>query len=113
VKIETAKDLKRGVAASGISASATDAIFRTAKDAYGSAAGDDAAHWIVFRVVDIKTPAMDPNSTDSKQMAQAVQRELVADLTGQYVARLEDDLGASVNASVFAQATGNSTPDRE
>jgi hypothetical protein len=40
-----------------------------------------------------------------------VQRELSADLVGQYVARLEDDLGASVNASVLAQATGSSPPD--
>jgi methyl coenzyme M reductase alpha subunit len=40
-----------------------------------------------------------------------VQRQLSADLTDQYVARLEDDLGASVNASVLAQATGNSAPD--
>jgi hypothetical protein len=27
------------------------------------------------------------------------------------VARLEDDLGASVNAAVLAQATGNGPPD--
>jgi len=40
-----------------------------------------------------------------------VQGELSADLIGQYVARLEDDLGASVNASVLGQATGNSPPD--
>jgi hypothetical protein len=40
-----------------------------------------------------------------------VQGALSTDLIGQYVARLEDDLGASVNAAVLAQATGNGPPD--
>jgi peptidyl-prolyl cis-trans isomerase D len=113
VRIETAKDLKRGTATGGISARATDAIFHTANDAYGSAAGDDPAHWIVFRVVEVKTPLLNANSSDSERIAQTVQRELSADLAGQYVARLEDDLGASVNASALAQASGSTAPDRE
>jgi len=113
VRIETAKDLKRGAATGGISARATDAIFHTAKDAYGSSAGDDPAHWIVFRVVEVKTPPLNANSPDSERIAQTVQRGLSADLTGQYVARLEDDLGASVNASALAQASGGTAPDRE
>jgi peptidyl-prolyl cis-trans isomerase D len=113
VRIETAKDLKRGAATGGISARATDAVFHTAKDAYGSSAGDDPAHWIVFRVVEVKTPPLNANSPDSERIAQTVQRELSADLSGQYVARLEDDLGASVNASALAQASGSTAPDRE
>jgi hypothetical protein len=44
-------------------------------------------------------------------MTQTVQGELSNDLIGQYIARLEDDLGTSVNASVLAQAAGNSAPD--
>jgi hypothetical protein len=65
----------------------------------------------VFRVLEVNTPALDANSPDHERMAQAVQGELSADLIGQYVARLEDDLGASVNAAVLAQATGNGPPD--
>jgi peptidyl-prolyl cis-trans isomerase D len=113
VNVETAKDLKRGVAGGGVPASATEAVFRTAKDGYGSAPGDDAEHWIVFRVDEIKTPPIDENSPDNKQVAQTVQRELTGDLTGQYIARLEDDLGTSVNTSQLAQATGTSAPDRD
>jgi hypothetical protein len=44
-------------------------------------------------------------------MTQTAQRELSADLLAQYVARLEDDLGISVNASALAQSTGNNAPD--
>jgi peptidyl-prolyl cis-trans isomerase D len=111
LKVQTAKNIKRGAASDGISARMTDAVFQTAKDAYGSTAGDNPSQWIVFRVIDVNTPALDAKSADHERLTQVVQRELSADLTGQYVARLEDDLGASVNASVLAQATGNSAPD--
>jgi peptidyl-prolyl cis-trans isomerase D len=111
LKVQTANNIKRGSTSGGISAGMTDAVFQTAKDAYGSALGDSTSHWIVFRVVDVNTPALDANSPDHERMTQTVQRELSADLLAQYVARLEDDLGTSVNASVLAQATGNSAPE--
>jgi peptidyl-prolyl cis-trans isomerase D len=113
VKVETAKDLKRGVTSSTIPASMMDAVFRTAKDAYGSAASDDGSHWIVFRVTEVNTPALDAKSPANERMVQAVQQELAADLSGQYVAHLENDLGTSVNAALLAQAAGNSTPDTD
>lgn len=111
VKVQTAKDIKRGIANGNISPRMTDAVFQTAKDAYGSVAGDNPSQWIVFRVLDVNTPAFDANSPDRERMAQSVQRDLSADLIGQYVARLEDDLGATVNAAALAQAAGNSAPD--
>jgi peptidyl-prolyl cis-trans isomerase D len=111
LKVQTAKDLKRGTNSGGISASMTDAVFQTPKDSYGSVAGDKPSQWIVFRVVDVNTPGLDANSPDHERMAQTVQRELSADLSAEYVANVEDDLGVSVNAAVLAQATGNSAPD--
>ena len=111
LKIQKANNIKRGTASGAISAQMTDAVFQTAKDAYGSVAGDNSSQWVVFRVLEVNTPALDANSPDHDRIAQTVQRELSADLVGQYVARLEDDLGASVNASMLAQATGNSAPD--
>jgi peptidyl-prolyl cis-trans isomerase D len=113
IKVETAKDLKRSVTSSTIPASMMDGVFRTAKDAYGSAASDDGSHWIVFRVTEVNTPALDAKSRDNERMVQAVQQELAADLSGQYVAHLENDLGTSVNAALLAQATGTSTPDTD
>jgi peptidyl-prolyl cis-trans isomerase D len=113
IKVETAKDLKRSVTSSTIPASMMDVVFRTAKDAYGSATSDDGSHWIVFRVTEVNTPALDAKSRDNERMVQAVQQELAADLSGQYVAHLENDLGTSVNAALLAQATGTSTPDTD
>ena len=60
----------------------------------------------------VKTPALDPNSTEGKDLQQTVQRQLGDDVIGQYVARLENDLGTNVNAAVLAQAMGqNNAPD--
>ena len=111
LKVQAAKNIKRGNASGGISARMTDAVFQTAKDAYGTAAGDNPSQWIVFRVVDVNTPVLDTNSPDYARMTQTLQRELSADVLAEYVARLEDDLGTSINASVLAQASGNSGPD--
>ena len=111
LKVQTAKNIKRGTASDGISARMTDAVFQTAKDAYGSVAGDNPSQWVVFRVLEVNTPVLDANSPDHDRMAQTMQGELSADLIGQYVARLEDDLGASVNAAALTQATGNGPPD--
>lgn len=111
VKVQSAKNIKRGAANGDISARMTEAVFQTAKDAYGSAAGDDPTQWVVFRVLDVNTPPLDANSRDYERMTKTAQGELSNDLIGQYIARLEDDLGTSVNASVLAQAAGNSAPD--
>ena len=111
LKVEAASGLKRGKPTKGISGRMIDTIFHTAKDDYGSAEGDQPSQWIVFRVTDDKTPALDPNAPDIKTLAQTVQRQLSDDIMGQYVAWLEDDLGTTVNTAAMAQALGNGTPD--
>ncbi|HEY1979925.1 MAG TPA: peptidyl-prolyl cis-trans isomerase, partial [Xanthobacteraceae bacterium] len=111
VKVETASDLKRGAASGAISARMSDAIFRTAKDNFGISQGDATSQWIVFRVTDVKTPAIDPNSAEAKQTTDTIKKQMPDDVMSQYVASLESDLGTSINAPVLAQALGNSAPD--
>jgi peptidyl-prolyl cis-trans isomerase D len=111
VKVQSAKDFKRGGAVPGLSPRMVDVAFHTGKDAYGSAPSDDRSQWIVFRVTDVKTPARAPNSDDAKRDEQTVRRQLSDDLVGQYVIWLENSLGTTVNPGVLAQAMGNSGPD--
>lgn len=111
LKAETAGDLKRGGMNVALSPRMIDAVFHTAKDAVASAAGDTPTQWIVFRVTDVKTPPRDPNSDAAKKIAETVEHQMNDDLIGQYVARLEDDLGTKINAAVLAQAMGNGAPD--
>jgi peptidyl-prolyl cis-trans isomerase D len=111
LKIETASDLKRGGSSGDVSAKMTDAIFHTAKDAFGSAAGDNPTQWIVFRVTDVKTPKLDASSLQATRIQQTVQRQMSDDAYGQYMEWLEGNLGTSISPSMLAQAMGNGTPD--
>ena len=113
MKVQTTPNLKRGVSSPGISPKVIDAVFHTAKDAFGSSVGDQPTDWIVFRVTDVKTPALDANSTDGKKLVQLLQTAIGDDIFGQYVAWLENYLGTTVNQSVLAQASGNSTTENE
>jgi peptidyl-prolyl cis-trans isomerase D len=109
LKLESATDLKRGGASGAITPRMTEAIFQTAKDAYGDAAGDAPTQRVIFRVTNIKTPALDANSPEAKATAQTVQRQMADDLIGQYMAWLENYLGTNINAAALAQAIGNSS----
>ncbi len=112
LKIETADKLVRGKPAEGISAKVLNAVFHTAKDAFGSAEGDKPSEWVVFRVTGITDPKLDANSADEKRFADVVKRQEIDDIYGQYVTRLEDELGTSVNQAALAQAlSGSSAPD--
>jgi peptidyl-prolyl cis-trans isomerase D len=113
VKVQNAADLKRGTTTPGISPRAIDAVFHTAKDAFGSSEGDKPTQWIVFRVSEVKTPAFDPNSAEGKKLDQLLQRSVAEDLFTQYLAWVQATLGTSVNQAVLAQAVGASAPDNE
>ncbi len=114
MKVEKASGLKRGVTPPpGISAKAVDAAFHTAKDTFSSSVGDKPTQWFVFRVTDVKTPALDPNSADGKKLEQLLQSATTNDLFSEYVAWFEQELGTNVNQSALAQAVGNSGPDNQ
>ena len=111
LKVETADKLTRGKAANGIPAKVVASVFHNAKDAFGSAEGNQPSDWIVFRVTEATVPKFDANTADAKRIEDTVKRQESDDIFGQYVASLEDDLGTSVNQAALAQALGNSAPD--
>jgi peptidyl-prolyl cis-trans isomerase D len=113
VKVQSISGLKRGVSSPDIPSKVIDAAFHTAKDSFGSSEGDKPTQWIVFRVTDVKTPALDPNSADGKKLVQLLQTSLGDDIFGQYVAWLENDLGTTVNQSVLEQALGSGPTENE
>ena len=88
----------------------TEAIFQTAKDAYGDSVGDAPTQWVDLprhRHQDAEhstqiRPAPRPSP-------QTVQRQMADDLIGQYMAWLENYLGVNINTAALAQAIGNSS----
>jgi peptidyl-prolyl cis-trans isomerase D len=111
VKVQTADKLTRGKPEAGLSARVLAAVFRTAKDAYGSSEGDQPTDWVVFRVTDIVTPKFDADSVEIKRLVELLKKQESDEILEQYLAWLQSDLGTSFNQAALAQALGNTPPD--
>src|SRR6266403_1920710 len=105
-KVETASGFRRDASLPGVPASAISAAFLTAKDGVGQTAGASPSEGIVFRVTDVSVPPVDLASDDMKKLKETLQRGLTDEQIGQYVAKLETDIGTTINQAAFAQVTG-------
>lgn len=106
VKVETAEKFKRDATVANLPASAVAGAFRTAKDAAGQSEGASATEWIVFRVTDVTEPTLDFASEDIKKLKTSVERGLSDELVGQYVIKMENEIGVTINQPAVAQITG-------
>jgi peptidyl-prolyl cis-trans isomerase D len=111
LKVQTADKLTRAKPQAGVSPRVIAAVFRTAKDAYGSAEGDQPTEWVVFRVTDISTPKFDASSPEIKRVADGLKKQQSDEILEQYMAWLQNELGTTVNQAALAQALGNNGPD--
>jgi peptidyl-prolyl cis-trans isomerase D len=106
LKVETAAAFRRDASPPGVPSSVVAAAFRTAKDGVGQVAGAAAGEWIVFRVTDVTVPPVDLASDDMKKLKETLLRALTDEQVGQYVTKLESDIGTTINEAAFAQVTG-------
>lgn len=109
LKVEKAASFKRGATVAGLPGSVVEAAFRTAKDGAGQTEGANNAEWVVFRVTDIVDPPVDLQSEDAKKLKVSLDRALADELVGQYVVKMEADVGVTINQAAVAQITGAAT----
>ncbi|AMN42363.1 peptidylprolyl isomerase [Rhodoplanes sp. Z2-YC6860] len=107
LKVEWRPGIKRGNTPPPLSAAAVAEVFRTPKDGVGTVEGTTPAERIVFRVSEIKVPPLDAESADSKRIDEALRQRNAEDIIAQYVARLRDDVGVSVNYNLLSQDSSN------
>ncbi|MBR1120724.1 SurA N-terminal domain-containing protein [Bradyrhizobium lablabi] len=105
-KVETAKDFKREGSPAGLPASAVTAAFRTAKDGFGQTSSGGGSEWVVFKVTDITVPPVDMASDEVKKLKETLDRGLSDEQVAQFVNKIEQTIGTSINQAAFAQATG-------
>lgn len=105
-KVETATGFRRDASLSGVPTAAVTAAFRTPKDGVGQTPGTGGSEWIVFRVTDVTVPPVDTASDEFKRLKDTLQRGLSDEQLAQYVAKIESEIGTSVNQAAFAQVTG-------
>ena len=111
LKVETMSGIKRGQASGALSAAAVDAVFRTAKDAAGKADAAQPAEQVVFRVTDIVVPTLDTASEDAKRAVETLDRGLSEDILAEYIAKLESEIGVTINQSALNQVVSGGAGD--
>ena len=106
LKTEWRLGIKRSSPPPGISAPAVAEIFKTPQDAAASVEGASPTERMVFHVTEIKVPDLDAQSAEAKRIDDALRTRIVEDLYAQYIARVESDVGVSINQSALSQVTG-------
>ena len=101
--------VRRSMATPGLPPQAINDVFKTAKGASASTDGATPTERVIFHVTEITVPPFDPNSVEGKRIAEALQRALGEDLLGQYIARLEKDIGVTINQNELNEITGATT----
>ena len=108
--VSTTFGLKRAGNSTTLPLKVIQEVFRTAKDAAGSSEGASATEWIVFRVTDVAVPAFNAGSPDAKRVEDTMRRSLTEDLLGQYVMRLQTDIGATINLNALRSVNSPGDP---
>ena len=98
--------VKRGQSVPPLSPTANDVVFRTPKGAPNSAEGAAPTVQIVFRVTDIAVPTINMASAEAKRIEQSLNRLIEQNVLIEYVARLESEIGVSINQVALKQVLG-------
>jgi len=106
LKVETAKDLQRGKSGGFIPAKTIEAVFRTPKGAPASAEGGKETERFVFRVTDVVDPPFEASTPQGQAITTTLQNSYTDDLVGEYITRLENEFGVTVNPSALNQVVG-------
>jgi peptidyl-prolyl cis-trans isomerase D len=113
LKVATATGLKRGQPSGPFSVATVDAIFHTAKDTAGKADAAQPTEQVVFRVTEVVVPALDAASKEAKQITETLNRGLAEDMFAEYIARLENEIGVTINPTALSQVTSSATGSDE
>jgi peptidyl-prolyl cis-trans isomerase D len=109
LKVEWRPGIKRSGPPTGLSPAAVTEVFKSLQDSVGSVEGASPAERIVFRVTEIKVPPLDPEAGEARRIDEALKSRNTEDLIAQYIARLQNEVGVSINASALNQVTGGGT----
>jgi peptidyl-prolyl cis-trans isomerase D len=102
VTVERQEKLKRGSKPDGLDPGVIARVFGTAEGKGGVYAADDGLSRIVYRITKVTVPPFSPTPAALKALATGLQD----DLLGQYVIRLENDLGVSINEAALRSVIG-------
>ena len=103
LKVETRAEIKRASTTPPLTERTLDAIFRTAKDAFGSAQAEQPGEQLVFRVTGVVEPTTDLASEESKRLRGALNNAMAGDVQAEYLQLLEREIGVTINERALRQ----------
>ncbi|MFZ0845827.1 MAG: SurA N-terminal domain-containing protein [Pseudolabrys sp.] len=112
LKVETATDLQRRKPGGFVPAKLVEAAFKTPKDVPTITDGNTETERFVFRVTEVTDPKLDAASPEAKQLSATLQNSYADDIIGEYIGRLETDLGVSINQAAFNQVVGGGSANQ-
>jgi len=112
LKVSSANNLTRNKPSEQIPAKVLQAVFTTAKGGSNAAQGANSDQRVVFTVTDVVDPKLDPNAPDTQRIENSLQASYADDIIGEYLARLETELGVTLNQTTLNQVTGGGSPNQ-
>ena len=109
VEAKQAWNLKRNGDGQGLDAAAVNLVFATPVKGHATALSGSGADRIVFEVTDSTVPPFDPAAPQSQQIAAQLGQLVAQDLLAEYIGRLQNDLGTSINPANLNRAIGAGT----
>ncbi len=109
--VQTLAGIKRAATPAPLSATSVDVIFRTRKGELGTAEAAQAGEQTVFRVTDVVVPPLDIASEDAKRAKETLNRAISEDMFSEYIARLENEIGVTINQSALNQVISGGAAD--
>jgi peptidyl-prolyl cis-trans isomerase D len=109
LKVETASGLKRGKPTEAVPAEALETVFRVGKGSAATTQADQPTKRIVLQVTDVVIPNLDMASEAAKRISDTLRQSMSDDVIGEYVERVEADIGTSINPTALSQVVGGGT----
>ena len=71
--------------------------------------GAKETEYYLFKVTKVTDPKFVPTMPEPQQIAEQLKNAYADDIIGAYVAKLENEMGVSINQAALNQVVGNST----
>ena len=108
VQVQSAADAARG-SAGFAPASLVQAAFGTPKSVPGMTQGAKETEYYLFKVTKVTDPKFVPAMPEPQQIAEQLKNAYADDIIGAYIAKLEKEMGVSINQAALNQVVGNSS----
>jgi len=109
--VQEATGLQRGKPGTNLPPSLDAAVFKTPKSGYGTAEAPNPTERYIFQVTNVTDPTSDPIQT--AQLKTVLQNSYGEDLIGEYLTRLERELGVTRNETALNQVVGGGNTEQQ